>query len=129
MDEGAIWVSFIVNWSCFADNYSTYYWPGDEYESNSGHAVTLVGWDDDFPADAFAVTPPGDGAFILKNSWGTDAGEDGFFYISYYDPIVGRLAHADDEPYDYTYYNTPPEHSTPGGCRRWKRNRSTSMTH
>ncbi|WAI02273.1 lectin like domain-containing protein [Methanogenium organophilum] len=93
MQEGAIWVSFYVNWSCFADNYTTYYWPGDEeeYTINGGHAVTLVGWDDAFPKESFAVEPPGDGAFILKNSWGTKSGEDGYFYISYYDPIIGTF--------------------------------------
>ncbi|MBQ2651977.1 MAG: hypothetical protein IJF83_00325 [Methanobrevibacter sp.] len=49
------------------------------------HAVSLVGWDDKYPKENFAMTPPGDGAWIVKNSWGTDWGEDGFFYISYYD--------------------------------------------
>ena len=99
MNEGAIWVSFYINWSCFADNDTTYYWPGDEeeYAIDGGHAVTLVGWDDTFPKESFAVTPPGDGAFILKNSWGTDVGEDGFFYISYYDPIIGTFGEEEQE--------------------------------
>lgn len=52
---------------------------------NSNHAVTLIGWDDNYSADNFAVRPPGDGAFIIKNSWGTKHGYDGYWYISYYD--------------------------------------------
>ena len=52
---------------------------------NANHAVTLIGWDDNYSADNFAVRPPGDGAFIIKNSWGTDHGHDGYWYISYYD--------------------------------------------
>ena len=53
--------------------------------SVSNHAVTLVGWDDNYSADNFAVRPPGDGAFIIKNSWGKDNGYEGYWYISYYD--------------------------------------------
>ena len=51
----------------------------------SNHAVTLIGWDDNYKKENFAVTPPGDGAFIIKNSWGTNHGYDGYWYISYYD--------------------------------------------
>lgn len=50
-----------------------------------GHYVTLVGWDDNYSKDNFSpATPPGDGAFIFKNSWGEEAGEEGYYYISYY---------------------------------------------
>ena len=51
----------------------------------SNHAVTLIGWDDNYKKENFAITPPGDGAFIIKNSWGTGNGHDGYWYISYYD--------------------------------------------
>ena len=54
-------------------------------EPGHNHAVSLVGWDDTYPKENFAMTPPGDGAWICKNSWGTQWGEEGFFYISYYD--------------------------------------------
>ena len=49
------------------------------------HGVTLIGWDDTYSADNFIITPPGDGAWIIKNSWGENEGTDGYFYISYYD--------------------------------------------
>ncbi|MBQ9599867.1 MAG: Ig-like domain-containing protein, partial [Clostridia bacterium] len=39
----------------------------------------------------FVPTPPKNGAFICKNSWGEDVGENGYFYISYYDACMGRL--------------------------------------
>ena len=33
--------------------------------------------------------PPGNGAFIVRNSWGTGWGDAGYFYVSYYDTNFG----------------------------------------
>ncbi len=49
------------------------------------HGVTIIGWDDNYPKEMFFKTPPGDGAWIIKNSWGEAAGDQGYYYISYYD--------------------------------------------
>ncbi len=90
MTYGAVYESFIVDWDCFDSDQKNYYYPESNTNSAGGHAITVVGWDDNYPAANFKTTPPGNGAFICKNSWGTGSGEDGYFYISYYDKFFGR---------------------------------------
>lgn len=65
------------------------------YNTNSGnHAVSIVGWDDDYAASNFPTQPDGNGAWIVRNSWGTDYGDDGYFYLSYYDKSISTTAYA-----------------------------------
>ena len=76
------------------------------------HALTIVGWDDAYSASNFHGTesgsPAGDGAWLCKNNWGSDAlyaslggasdathwglesdaGASGFFWLSYYDHSI-----------------------------------------
>ena len=49
------------------------------------HGVAVIGWDDNYSADNFLIAPPGNGAWIVKNSWGTGWGDEGYFYLSYYE--------------------------------------------
>ena len=54
----------------------------------SNHAVTIVGWDDNYSKENFEEQPFNDGAYIVLNSWGDFAGENGYYYISYEDSLV-----------------------------------------
>ena len=58
-------------------------------ESDSTHRICIVGWDDNYSRYNFLKTPEGDGAWICKNSWGTNWGDGGYFYLSYYDTTFG----------------------------------------
>jgi C1A family cysteine protease/PKD repeat protein len=58
------------------------------------HAVNIIGWDDNYPRTNFLQEAPGDGAFICANSWGVNWGEQGFFYVSYYDILIGKRVSA-----------------------------------
>jgi C1A family cysteine protease len=59
------------------------------YDVRENHGVDIVGWDDTYPAQRFAGSsagaPPGDGAFLVRNSWGEAWGDRGYFWVSYYD--------------------------------------------
>lgn len=81
MTYGALYTSiYSSSYMTYHTNYYT------ERPAFSNHAITLIGWDDNYSASNFGTNrPPGDGAFIIKNSWGDDYGEDGYWYISYYD--------------------------------------------
>ena len=72
------------------------------------HDVVIVGWDDNYPSANFNTPLEGDGAFICQNSWGSDFGDDGFFYVSYYDTNIGThnvvYTRVDDtDNYDHIY--------------------------
>lgn len=53
------------------------------------HDIVIIGWDDNYPKSNFSVDTEADGAFICMNSWGSGFGDEGFFYVSYYDTNIG----------------------------------------
>ncbi|RAP51225.1 MAG: hypothetical protein BZ138_05705 [Methanosphaera sp. rholeuAM270] len=67
------------------------------------HSVTIVGWDDNYSRRNFSPNPPGDGAFIIKNSWGTGSGDNGYYYISYYDQCLGSVSVTDPVNEQFNY--------------------------
>ena len=81
--------------------FAAIYTQGSENQFNTSgfwgnHAITIIGWDDDYSKDNFvdidenenSIVPKNDGAYIAVNSWGENWGKKGYFYISYEDKIV-----------------------------------------
>ncbi|MBR2716573.1 MAG: hypothetical protein IKD79_02400, partial [Oscillospiraceae bacterium] len=61
--------------------------------TSTNHEVLIVGWDDNYPAENFAnspagLTPSGNGAWLCRNSYGSGWGEDGYFWVSYFDRSI-----------------------------------------
>lgn len=54
------------------------------------HAITIVGWDDNYSVDKFngAAKPGSKGAWLVKNSWGDYNSEHGYMWISYEDKNI-----------------------------------------
>ena len=53
------------------------------------HEVVIIGWDDNYSKENFSIPIEDDGAFICQNSWGEKFGDEGIFYVSYYDTNIG----------------------------------------
>lgn len=66
----------------------------------ANHCVAVVGWDDhysrmNFPED---IRPSHDGAWLIANSYGTDIGDNGYFWLSYEEPSICDIYSFDVEP-------------------------------
>lgn len=93
------------------------------------HAVTIVGWDDEYSTEEFldGFQPQNNGAWIIKNSLGTDNGDEGFIYVSYEDAnIYSYLTGIRNAQSDVTYENIY-QHDWYGGFRTLKSNGSNIL--
>ncbi|MCR5650935.1 MAG: hypothetical protein K6F86_07125 [Lachnospiraceae bacterium] len=80
--------------------------------AGGGHNVSLIGWDDNFVSANFTTKPPGDGAWYVRDNYGTRANRDenGCFWLSYYDAGIRRstskaiaFEFEDGDNYDHNY--------------------------
>jgi C1A family cysteine protease len=87
MNYGAVYTTMYWGDPYYRAANTAYYYAGG---STGNHSVCIVGWDDNYDRTRFnSPNPPANGAFIIRNSWGSGWGAGGYFYISYYDSRIG----------------------------------------
>lgn len=75
----------------------------------SNHAVTIIGWDDNYDRTKFKNVATNNGAWLVQNSYGTSFGTNGYFYISYEDNnICSSLMSIDsyDQDFEKNHYHS-----------------------
>jgi C1A family cysteine protease len=88
--QSSLYTSMVNNYNSKSQYYngstSSYCYIG---EQEPNHDIVIIGWDDNYPKENFNKEVEGNGAFICRNSWGSDFGDNGTFYVSYYDSDIG----------------------------------------
>lgn len=92
MENGGVYSAYAHSYVCLSSDALSYYMPNDYNGTYTGHAIEIVGWDDNYSADNFSAPidkkPEKNGAWLIKNSWGNNNSLGGYFWISYEDKFI-----------------------------------------
>lgn len=91
MDNGSIYAAYSHS-PYYENNDRTAYFCPQGSPKFTGHAIAIVGWDDNYSKENFkainGVLPENDGAWLVKNSWGDYNTLNGYFWLSYEDSYL-----------------------------------------
>ena len=91
MENGSVTALVCAPDSMFDNNCYNRETHSDNYWSDyprTDHAVTIIGWDDNYDKSNFINVPSQNGAYIVLNSYGEEFGENGVYYVSYEDQLI-----------------------------------------
>ena len=85
MESGAVSAAFYSKSTFYDNGESIAYYQNSHSATDADHAVLLVGWDNNYSRKNFRPgnQPKFDGAWLVRNSWGDDDADGGYFWLSY----------------------------------------------
>ncbi len=95
-ENGSTTLSYYSDRTAYNADYNCFF---SDYKDKTNHAVSIVGWDDNFSKDKFqspsGAQPENDGAWLVRNSWGYDIyntyNYNKYFWMSYEEPSINRI--------------------------------------
>lgn len=94
LSQGAIAANLYIDpynyFNYYNPNTAAYCYVAKGNVNSQNHTVEIVGWDDNYKRTNFlsGKQPSRNGAWLAKNSWGSNWGKDGYFWISYEDAFI-----------------------------------------
>ena len=110
-NHGSIYMTFTFRQG-FVEDGGAYYLPPNQTNTNSNHAVSVIGWDDNFEREVYvngSTTPTVyKGAWMILNSYTEKNGNDGISYVFYEDENIGSISgykYAPDKNKELYFYD------------------------
>lgn len=90
---GSVGISYCSTDSGYNSAHHSFYSGGS---AATNHGVAIVGWDDNYSKSNFNKTPAGNGAWLVRNSWGGSWSDSGYFWMSYYEGSLEKQGYVTD---------------------------------